>query len=84
MTDSCSYSPVKNGAQELDCGVVVDLEGRKLDAPLPECVEADVHAGGDRIWNATSHLALKHLAPYRSQRSHKLPNAPQHSKTARE
>eukprot|EP00965_Chrysotila_dentata_P202350 6181081-Pleurochrysis_carterae.AAC.1 len=44
-------STVKNGAQELDCGVVnvIDLEGRKLDALLPECVEADVHAGGDRI-----------------------------------
>eukprot|EP00965_Chrysotila_dentata_P110656 3656210-Pleurochrysis_carterae.AAC.1 len=40
---------VKNGAEELDCRVVVDLEGQKLDASLPECVEADVHAGANRI-----------------------------------
>eukprot|EP00965_Chrysotila_dentata_P018774 624743-Pleurochrysis_carterae.AAC.1 len=48
-TDSCSFSTVKNGAQELNCEVVVDLEGWKLEAHLPACVEADVHAGGDRI-----------------------------------
>eukprot|EP00965_Chrysotila_dentata_P243181 6205276-Pleurochrysis_carterae.AAC.1 len=49
VTDSCSYSTVKNGAQKLDCGVFVDLEGRKFDAPLPECVEGDVHAAANRI-----------------------------------
>eukprot|EP00965_Chrysotila_dentata_P196854 6177842-Pleurochrysis_carterae.AAC.1 len=44
-----NYSSVTNGAQELDCGVVLDLEGRQLDSPLPGCVEGDVHANRDRI-----------------------------------
>eukprot|EP00965_Chrysotila_dentata_P051348 1702980-Pleurochrysis_carterae.AAC.1 len=40
---------VENGAQKLDCELIVDLEGRQLDAPLPGCVEGDVHADRDRI-----------------------------------
>eukprot|EP00965_Chrysotila_dentata_P011883 390144-Pleurochrysis_carterae.AAC.1 len=39
MIDTGSLCTVQNGAEELDCGGVVDLKRRNLHAPLPVLVE---------------------------------------------